>query len=74
MSDFRSQFKPASRLVADPYSQPSIRLETDKGRVRANWKTTEVCLNKCNVDMSSNSFSEGENWCLKKCYNKVFDS
>ena len=74
MSDFTSHFNPPSRLIGDPYTQPYIRLESDKGRVRANWLSTEVCLNKCNVDMSTKSFSEGENWCLKKCYNKVFDS
>ena len=56
------------------YSQPHIRLETDKGRVKANWLTTEVCLNKCNVDMSTKSLNDEETWCMKKCYNKVFDS
>ena len=74
MSDFKSQFNPPSRVVVDMYTQPHVRLESDKGAVKANWLSTEVCLNKCNVDMSTKSLSEGENWCLKKCYNKVLDS
>ena len=68
------QFFPGPRVVQNAYAREDIRLETDKGKVNANWASTEVCLNKCNVNMADAGFSEGENNCLKKCYNKYFDS
>ena len=69
-----SQFFPGPRTVEDMYSREDIRIEADKGHVNANWATTEVCLNKCNVNMANNGFSDGETNCLKKCYLKFFDT